>query len=109
MSCQINNRFRRLFILSEAGRSLRHPMIHLPRDPCILGIASGEAGSELASLADAYDVEDPPDGARQALNPVFAVSRKATWQPPETIVSYGPVLLQGCAIDAPFRYVRERL
>lgn len=84
-------------------------MIHLPRDPCILGTASGEAGSGFASLASACDIESPPDRARPAPNPVFAVSLTATREPPEILLSYGPILFQGCAIDAPFRDVRKGL
>lgn len=84
-------------------------MIHLPRNPCILGTASGEAGSGFASLASACDVGNPPDRARPAPNPLLAVSLTATREPPEILVSYGPILCQGCAIDAPFRDVRKGL
>lgn len=91
------------------GIQLHLPKIHLVRHSCILGIASGEAGSGFASPAFAYDVVGPPDGARRALNPVFTVSLTATREPPESIVSNGHILLHGCAIDAPFRDVREGL
>lgn len=84
-------------------------MIHLPRDPCILGTASLEAGSEFASLAFASDVENPPDRARPAPSPVFAVPLTVTQEPPEILVSDGPILFQGCAIDAPLRDVRKGL
>lgn len=91
------------------GIQLHLPMIHLPCDPCILSTASGEAGSGFPSLASACDVESPPDRARLAPNPSLEVSLTATREPPEILVSYGPILFHCCAIDAPFRGVRRGL
>lgn len=93
------------------GFGFTFPWIYLPMDPCILGSASGEAGSGFASLASACDVEGPLDRVRSAPDPVWepAVHLTAAREPPEILVSYGLILFLGCAIDAPFRDVRKGL